>query len=259
MIDVDYLKKRIVRVFSHLKDGTTSGGTGFFISENGLLITCWHVLVNSDLRKLKQKDDFKNISASSELERIKIYFNNNIQKIEIESVDGIREKVILKDFDYQYDFAILKTMKSSGKKDFLELEVESTLNYLDEAIFCGFPDSPDTTIYTTPFAINSGSVSAFPNLIVGGKKYIHLQLNGVNLGGNSGTALIRRDNNKVYGIINGNYIMSRDDFAVFNDIKNLSAGIKKIDFIVPLGITYATPLDILLNNSDIYQKLLFKL
>lgn len=256
--NIDLLASKIVRVFSYLDNGAISSGTGFYVSENGLIITCCHALFDLSLRDSGRFVDIKGLDVKQKIEKVSKFVVTKIKKIEIESVDGKREKVILKEFDYFYDFALLKSMKSSGKKQYLELELGKDLNYLDDIIFCGFPETPYYTLENTPFTVNSARVSSFPKLVVGGEKYEHIQLNGVNLGGNSGTAIIGVRDGKVYGIVNGNFIKSKDDLAVFQDVNNPNLGIKPDKFVVPLGITYATSLTIL-KKSDIFQRLLLKL
>lgn len=257
-MDLDLLKKKIVRVFSYLDNGVISSGTGFYVSENGLIICCCHALFGLLLRDSDKFIDTKGLDVKERIEKVSNFMASKIRKIEVESVDGKREKVLLKEFDYYYDFSLLKSMKSSGKKQYLELELDKNLSYLDEAIFCGFPETPNYKFDNAPFTVNTAVVSAFPELVIGGEKYEHIQLNGVNLGGNSGTAIIRREDGKVYGIVNGNFIKSREDFAVFQDISNPSLGTKPDGFTVPLGITYASSIKIL-KQSAAFNRLLFKL
>jgi len=256
--EIGYLYKRIAKVFVKYKNGTISVGTGFFVSENGLLITCWHVIAGGLLRDIKNTDDYKDIINTTESEKIKKYLENHIQKIEIEEHDGTKNKVNLKDYDFVHDLAILKTMKSSGKKLFFEIDVTSKLDYLDDALFVGFPEAPYYTHDSYPFAINTCVVSAFPEVIIGGKKYTHVQLNGVNLGGNSGAPLLKRGDSKVFGIINGNFIKQHNSLVVLKDASDLNAGFVKGNFAVPLGITYSTPTSLLSNESATFRKLVKK-
>lgn len=256
--EISYVRERIVRVHSHLGN-RTSGGTGFFISDKGLIITCWHVLVGNLLREIREKSEFQEIEAGTEAEKIKSYTEKAVQKVEVVLSDGSKKKVIIKGYDYKYDLAILKTMKSSGKKPFFELDLQTRLDYLDDTVFCGFPESPGYKMQAAPFALNTGVVAAFPELSVGGEHYTHIQLNGINLGGNSGAPLLRRGENKVYGIINGNFIKYIKNLAVFKDENNIDAGITKGSFVVPLGITYSTPLVLLNRKSEIFKKVVKRL
>lgn len=251
--DISYIYDRIVRVFSHLNNGLVTGGSGFFVSENGYLLTCCHVVFGILLRDLRKDPEFQKIDGSTELEKIEKYKQSRIQKIEVMMSGGSREKVMLKSYDYYYDVAILKTMKSSGKKLYFELEVNDDLDYLDDVIFCGYPESPgyDNTNY--PFAINSGIVSAFPELVVGGEKYKHIQLNSINLGGNSGAPLFKKNNNKVYGLVNGHYLKRLENIAVYNN-GQLTKGTREI----PLSIAYATGFDLLRNESSTFSKVFLR-
>ena len=258
MLDIDtnnkqisFIYNRIVRVFSFFKEGA-SNGTGFFIKENGLLLTCCHVISGRLLRDLRVSEDFKNTLGNTEGEKIDNYIRSKIQKIEVVLADGTQEKVILKSFDYVHDIALLKTTKSSGKKPFFEFELENKLDYLDEILFCGFSEAPYYDNFHSPFAVNTGLVSAFPELIIGGEKYKHVQLNSINLGGNSGAPLFTKDSNKVCGIINGNYIRHHEKLAVYDDNEKITKG----RFEVPLSIAYATEVRVLKDNSDIFKRLI---
>ena len=251
--DISYKHTRIVRVISHYKNGSYSTGTGFLINENRNILTCWHVVFGEDLKILKGRPEFQKDTSTSEQDKVNKYFLDKISKIEVELFDGRKVGVLLKFYDYYYDFAVLRIPKSVGKLPFFEIEREK-FDYSDEILFCGFQESHGYDSLNTPFAVNSGIVSSFPETEVTGGKYEYIQLNSINLGGNSGAPLFKKGSNKVYGIINGHYWRGRDDFAVFQH-NNLVPGSLK----VPLNIAYATGFNFLSKESKIFQGLIDKL
>jgi hypothetical protein len=251
--DITYKHNRIVRVISHYKNGDYSTGTGFLINENRNILTCWHVVFGEDLKILMGKPEFQQDISTPESDKVNKHFLEKTSKIEVELSDGRKVGALLKSYDYYYDLAILRIPKSVGKLPFFEIE-RGKLDYYDEILFCGFQESHGYDSLNTPFAVNSGIVSSFPETEVAGGKYENIQLNSINLGGNSGGPLFKKGGNKVCGIINGNYWRGRDDFAVFQG-NNLVLGSLK----VPLNIAYATGFDLLSKKSKIFQDLMNKL
>lgn len=240
---------RIVRIISHYKNGDYSTGSGFLINENRNVLTCWHVICGTDLKVLKNTSEFQQDSSTSESDKVNKYFLDRTMKIEVELANGKKVKALLKVYDYYYDIAMLRLPKSAGNLPFFEIELTNHLDYSDEILFCGFQESHGYNSLNTPFAINTGIVSSFPETEVAGGKYENIQLNSINLGGNSGAPLFKKGSNKVYGIINGHYWRGRDDFAIFQG-SNLVPGSLK----VPLNITYATGFDLLSNKSKIFKQ-----
>lgn len=251
--DIIYKHTRIVRVISHYKNGNYSTGTGFLINENRNILTCWHVVFGEDLKILKKRPEFQQDTSSSESDKVNKHFLDKTSKIEVELFDGRKVEVLLKSYDYYYDLAVLRIPKSVGRLPFFEIE-QGKLDYYDEILFCGFQESHGYDLLNTPFAVNTGIVSSFPETEVAGGKYENAQLNSINLGGNSGGPLFKKGSNKVCGIINGNYWRGRDDFAVFQE-NNLVPGSLK----VPLNIAYATGFNLLSEKSKIFQNLINKL
>lgn len=251
--NISYKHDRIVRVISHYKNGNYMTGTGFLINENRNVLTCWHVIFGEELKILKGRPEFQQDTSTSEPGKVSKYFLDKTSKIDVELFDGRKIGALLKSYDYYYDIAVLRIPKSTGKLPFFEIELDK-LDYSDEILFCGFQESHGYDSLHTPFAVNSGIVSSFPETEVAGGKYENIQLNSINLGGNSGAPLFKKGSNKVYGIINGHYWRGRDDFAVFQG-NNLAPGSLKI----PLNIAYATGFNLLSKESKTFQNLISKL
>jgi len=121
----------------------------------------------------------------------------------------------LEKFDEKYDIVLLKlnSQKSPKKIKYCKLDFKTTLKQGDSMFFGGFPTCFCYGVTETPFAINTGMISSFPETIVGGERYEHIQINSINLGGNSGAPLFRKNRSSVVGIINGNMNWGRDDLV----------------------------------------------
>lgn len=251
--DISYKHDRIVRVISSFKDGTASTGTGFFVNGNRNVLTCWHVISGIDLKILKNTSEFQQSAQATESEKVNKYFRGKTSKIEVELPNGIKVGAILKSYDYYYDIAVLRLPKSVGKLPFFGLELKNTLDYFDEINFCGYPMCLGYSFLDSPFAVNSGIVSAFPEVDIAGGKYKNIQLSSICMGGNSGAPLFKKGDNRVYGIINGYYYHGRDDLAVYQE-GNLTQGSIR----VPINISYATGFDLLMSKSTAFENLVKK-
>jgi len=243
--DISYKRQRIVRVICKYKVGD-SFGTGFFIEENGKLLTCFHVVFGKQLRQIREDSDLSNISGTHEHDKLREFYNNKISTLRVELLDGQKVDAKLLDFDEKFDIALLKINKDKNIS-FFKLDTNDDLDYDDNVFFCGYQYAAGYESKNFPFTVNNGVVSTFPETIVGGEKYQHIQLNSINLGGNSGAPVFRQGSNEVIAIINGNMIWGRDDILYKDKTGQNMVGSLR----TPLGIAYATPLKILKSQTSI--------
>jgi S1-C subfamily serine protease len=246
--EVDYKKARIVRVICKYKIGD-SFGTGFFVNQSGKLITCFHVVFGMELRQIRNIPEFQSIIEVTEHAKLKKYYDSKISSIFLEFPNGELVEAELNDFNEKYDVAILK-LKQERKVEYFETDTTDTLTYDDAVFFCGYQLASGYTPDKYPFAINTGVVSSFPEVIVAGEKYGHLQINSINLGGNSGAPLFKRSNNKVIGIINGNMNWGSDNIAYVEEVSG-SINLIKAPLRTPLSIAFATSLKTIKSESGL--------
>jgi serine protease Do len=113
------IKNATVRV---IIEGVNSVGTGFFVTDNGLLVTCFHVV----LPAIKYK------------KRIYIEFNNGdtteVGLPDIFSLDSNYVKGV-----NAYDFCLLAIKPGSRKTDFLKLGDFNAAQEGEEVYTCGYP------------------------------------------------------------------------------------------------------------------------
>ncbi len=255
--NVPYKRERLVRVIVQMRNGNTSTGTGFFISKDGEILTCAHVIAGTELRNLESIDfrvtgslvdasessisvsadsntsNYRDIDNESKHIKFQNYITQSIMTLQIELSNGNRVIAEIKKIDEHLDVAILQIIKADFEKSeitkngtpFFLLDDKYTPEYDESTFFCGFQmtggyDNP--TQY--PFSVNRAVVSAMPLTAVAGGVHEHIQLNSINLGGNSGAPLFVEGSNTVIGIINGN----------MNWDKN-----------IPLCIAYATSLKLI--------------
>lgn len=248
---IPHKKERILRILTHFVNSNIGSGSGFFINGNGRLLTCSHVAFGIELKNFRLHKDYASIIGGDDHSKLESWFTKEIRKIEVELSDGSKEELELEGFDEKFDVALLK-LKSNGaakKVKYCNLDFNTILKQGDLVTFGGFPICFPYKNTETPFAINTGMVSSFPETIVGGERYEHAQLNAVNLGGNSGAPLFRKNHNKVVGIINGNMNFGNDNVLFQNPKNNQSF---KGSFRVPLSIAYATSLKLLKRKSTIF-------
>ena len=248
---ISYKKERILRILVHLKNGSIVTGSGFFINNNAQLLTCFHVVFGEELRNIRTNQDFISITGDNEHSKLGTWFTNKINKIEVEFSDTSKEELGLKKFDEKFDIALLelKNEKFLKKIKYCQLNFKDTLRQGDLVFFAGFPICFPYKNTDTPFAINTGMVSSFPETIIGGEKYEHVQINSINLGGNSGAPLFRKNRDKVIGIINGNLSFKNDNVLFQNPQNNQTI---RGSLQTPLSIAYATPLKLLKISSTIF-------
>ena len=249
--DISYKHDRVVRIISHFKDGTYIVGTGFLVNDNRNILTCWHVICGVDLKDFLKSAEFQQSVKTTESEKVDEYFRNITSRIEVELPDGKKITAILKSYDYYYDLAVLIIPEGCGKLPFFELELNDVFDYLDEVNFTGYPRCLGYELLNSPFAANVGTISSFPEIDVTGGKYQMTQLTSICIGGNSGAPLFKKGCNKVYGIVNGYEWRGESNVAVFKD-QSFS---HTVDIKVPINISYATELNLLLSKSDVFKNL----
>jgi S1-C subfamily serine protease len=233
--EVIYKHLRTVRVAAFFNNDSYSTGTGFFVSDTGKIVTCWHVLFGTDLKLFKLTNEFAQNTEVSEAEKVETQYNNKIVKIEIQKPDGNTTEAKLVGYDYFYDLAILEIPKSEDKIPYFELETQEALDYIDEVNFCGYPECSGYNSLNSPFAVNTGVVSAFPEVDIAGGKYKNIQLNTICIGGNSGAPLFKNGSLKVSGIVNGYQWKGQEK--------------------IPINISFATGFDLLKEKSEVFKNL----
>ncbi len=239
--NINRKRKLVHRFITYSPNENYGTGSGFFISNNGNFLTCFHVAFRKELRQIRQTSAFQKINGNNEHSKLENYYNTIITKAEVEFTDGSRSKAELKNFDEKHDVALFKVSAESSKIKVCKINWCFSLNYGDRVFFGGFPTHPDYQLDKAPLAVHEGVVSSFVETTVGGDKYQHIQINSINLGGNSGAPLFRGRSATVVGIINGNMNWGRDDIVV----QNQAGTYVKESLRTPLSIAYATSMKLL--------------
>lgn len=242
-----YRTERVYRVIVSFVGGYSTG-SGFFIRKN-LFLTCFHVAFTKELRRLRLDPLFKSIHNNNEHLNLLEFYKKNILKVEIEVSDNLRVIATLKNFDEKHDIAIFEVPPNGQKIKICALDFKPKLDRGDYVFFGGFPMHHDYAPDKTPFAVHEGMISSFVETIIGGDKYTHLQINSINLGGNSGAPLFKKYGWRVVGIVNGNMNWGYDYVMIGNPQNTTST---PQSFRVPLSIAYATPINILMENTKIF-------
>jgi S1-C subfamily serine protease len=244
--DVAFKHKRIVRVIVKYRNGNYGTGTGFFISKEGELLTCFHVAFGNELRAIRANQIFPTIIGPDEHTRLQTYYGTVIDSTEVEFSDGSRKTANLVSFDSKYDVAKLKITENI-QTDFFEFDMKYQPILDDPIFFCGYQYAVGYDADKCPLAVNRGIISAIGQMEVGGDKYEHIQINSINLSGNSGSPLFLEESNNVIGMINGNMNWGADNFALFNEAK--PPGLYMASNRVPLSIAYATSITIIRDSG----------
>lgn len=250
--DIKYIRERLVRVIVRYKNGNVGAGTGFIVSENGVALTCFHVIFGSELKTITNTQEYITVVGENVHDKLQNYFDKFVSSIEIEFLDGTRKKATLKKFNESYDVASL-LIDGENKFPNFDLDITYTPEYDTPVFFCGYQlasgyDNPEQY----PFATNRAIISSFPDVIVAGDKYKHIQLNSINLGGNSGAPLFEEGGNKVVGIINGNMNWGSDNLAFITMAQN-QTNLTKGALRVPLSIAFSTPISLIKSETDILE------
>lgn len=250
MNDVSYKKERICRIKIDYRNGTFSTGTGFFISRSGELLTCAHVILGKALTELRQDTTFIATQGLDEEEKITNFQRNETSSIQVTLPNGTVRNANLKKIDADYDIALLQLSGSNIRIKYFDYDFSdpSKLDYDDNIFFCGYQYAVDYQPTNFPFTVNSGIISTFTVTIVAGAQHEHLQINSINLGGNSGAPLFRKSSNIAIGIINGNMNWGSD-----NVLQSNNGIVSPSVFRIPLSIAYATSLNLINAKTDIFS------
>lgn len=247
---IKYRKERVYRVKAKITGGTSySSGSGFFISPTRFL-TCFHVIFSGELRNFRTDNVFLALTGTTEHEKLQTYFTNRITAIEVGMEDGTWIPASLTGFNEKYDVAVLEVPQNGKKINVCEVDWDATIGYGNYIFFGGFPSRHEYDPDKAPFAAHEGMVSSFPMTMIGGEKYEHIQLDSINLGGNSGAPLFKKGRKKVIGIINGNMNMGNDNLLFHDPATNQ---VIRNSFRIPLSVAYATPLKLLKENTPLFE------
>jgi len=193
-----------------------SFGSGF-ITNYDFIISCAHSLSLKDNFK-KDIDLYKKLNKKEPTtDELKDFIKNYIKKIEFQRYGETDfSEMKLNDFDINYDCSVFEFVSASNKKTGLKIYTGKELKEGEEVVFAGFPTVvPQYKFVETPFTVNEGIISSFPEIIVGGlKKYKFIQVSAVNLGGDSGAPLFLKKSGEVIGIIAGNQSIGFDIFQI---------------------------------------------
>lgn len=254
----DFIKNSVFRVIINYSSpkGGKSSGSAFFIDRNHLL-TCFHVVFGAELQNLRRNPKYLSLNAKNEHERLELFLKDKQPLIKVELKDGLQVEARLEKFDERYDIALLTIDIGDNKIEKCKLDFRVSLTYGDNIVFGGFPNQFSYPYDKTPFAYHEGMVSSFPVTIIGGDKYEHLQINSINLSGNSGAPLFLKGSKEVIGIINGNMNWGRDDLLIMKNSKIYPKETPIFETAsnrIPLSIAYATTLKTIKEQTDIFQK-----
>jgi len=234
---------------SSIVEGKTnfSFGSGFITNSN-LIISCAHLLS----LKTNFKEDinlYKKLNKKEPtVDDLKDFIKNYIRKIEFQRYgETTFSEAKLSNFDIEHDCSTFEFVSAGNKKTELKIYSGEELKEGEEVAFAGFPTVvPQYKLIETPFTVNEGIISSFPEIIVGGlKKYKFIQVNAVNLGGNSGAPLFLKKSGEIIGIIAGNQNIGFDIFQIKNgQLDNKIDGQKVL--VTAFGVAYATPIEFII-------------
>jgi len=243
---IAYKKENIARIIINNTNGTYGVGTAFPIGDSRKYLSCFHVVFGKPINEIRNDSNFAALDGNNEDEKLLAYQKANTKGIQLQLPNGMLINALLEKFNAQYDAATV-TVTGKGRKQSLELDTSSVINIGDQLFFCGYQSAVRIEPKNFPFTINSGFVSTMINTEIGGGNYEHLQINSINLGGNSGAPVFRANENQVIAMINGNMNWGRDDFAIFNEEGRIIRGSSR----TPLSIAYATPLALIKLETDL--------
>jgi len=199
------------------------------------------------LKDLLSKPDFASFEKDHLNKEVADYFQKISSSIQVEMPGGTIFNVELANYDYYYDLAVLNLPDSITNSLYFEMETTKNLDYSDEIIFCGYPDTLGYNSLNFPFTVNTGVVSSFPQVEIAGGEYENIQLSSICIGGNSGAPLFKKGSNIVSGIVNGYQWKGHNNLAVFeNGVYTHSVAHK-----VPLNISFATSFTLLKDKVKI--------
>lgn len=246
--NIDYKRSRIVRVFVTFNNTNTSNGTGFFINSQGLLLTCAHVILGEEFKFVKQNREFLDAQGLNNIEKAMSYHKKLTNNIKIKLDSGIIRNVSLIKINPEYDIALLKVNTDRFICEYFEIDSVIEPYYGEEISFYGYPSVLGHTYLDSPFVVNKSIISTYPEVEIGGNKYRHMQINATTIGGISGGPIFAGDNNKVVGIINGNFHWLFDNIVHREQNGDIVGSTK-----VPLGIGYSTSMYLINEKTDMFS------
>lgn len=243
------VRPSVVRVLIEHSGNVVSVGTGFFLKKD-LVVTCAHVLLG--VGPLKQfGENLQRLNPTKSIPQLfKEHFQNQAPVVKIELFDGTIIQGTNANFDYLSDVAWV-SVPPSDDYELLEVGNSTELVLGKYVAFCGFPDTPYIETVKWPFSVNAGFVSTVANTYVTAyEKMDYIQINAVNLNGNSGGPLLSQDTGMLIGLINGNMNHGSDNVAFLipqGGVHQLQAA----SFRIPLPVAYATPIDLVISKLPI--------
>jgi serine protease Do len=182
-IDTDEIKQGVVRLLTRKPGGVSGSGTGFFITENGWLVTNSHVITDA--------------------------FNNRLEVVILQGTNPLTvvpAKIVMNDPAEEVDLALLKA-ELTGMKP-LPLGDADRIKEMDEVIAVGFPGAADAVSHdiTLDHTFTNGIVSSIKR----SDKWYFIQTNVALNPGNSGGPLLNRKG-QVVGI---NTLKARDTMGI---------------------------------------------
>ena len=236
---------RVVSSNSLLKEPECGTAFVFFNRDaRTYLLTCFHVVLSaSSLVEVEKKIQQDKLGAGKD--GYWNFYKKYLKNVQVENaILPDFQDARLEDFWPEKDLAILST---SSKKEFQEPVFDFSRPALGSRIaFCGFPITPGYSDKTKfPFTVNEGIISTFSNAKPNGQyEFEHLQLNAVNLGGNSGAALFLQKTCKILGIIDGHMInqIGITGIPVYDASGNITKGNLNLPPMIFSGVSYAIPI-----------------
>lgn len=232
-------RERVCRFITYWKTGEYTVGSGFFVDKTKGFLSCFHVAFGQELRVIRTLSILQSINGTDEHSRLVEFYKQRMERAEVEFSDGVRFQAKMIDFDEKYDIALFSIAVDPLRIKTCCIDWKSSVEHGDRVFFGGFPIHHDYRPDKTPYAAHEGIISSFIETTVGGERYEHMQINSINLGGNSGAPLFRGDGTTVIGIINGNMLWGRNDLIVGDPATNK---FRQTEFRTPLSIAYATPM-----------------
>ena len=232
----NYKKSRTYRVIVSYANGNYGTGSGFFIAK-GLFLTCFHVAFGKELKFLINDPEYISSTGQDRKTKLQSYFNSHIRGIQIEISSASRENLVLKDFNENYDIVLLETTREIANVNVCDLDFDKQFRYGNTLNFFGFPTHHAYQADQVPVAYQEGFFSAYVEDEIGGGRYEHIQMNSINLGGNSGAPVFLKNSKKVVGVINGNMNWGNEYLRV------------------PLSIAYFTSVKTIKSNTPFFNSL----
>ena len=248
----NYKKVRTYRVIVPYVNGNYGIGSGFFITKE-LFLTCFHVAFGKELKSLVNDPEYVSSLGQDQKTKLQSYFKSHIKGIEIEISDASRETLTLKDFNENYDIVLLQTTKKIMDVNICDLDFDKQFRYGNTLNFFGFPIHHAYQLDQVPIAYQEGFFSAYVKDEIGGGRYEHVQMNSINLGGNSGAPVFSKNSKKVVGIINGNMNWGND--YIVSMPPNNQNQLRVDPFRVPLSIAYFTSVKTIKENTTLFDSL----